>query len=290
MILVTLSQPTPSQSTVLPSVWNALVVASDDTTLAKTLEAAIRLRGPAIVACGWNELNSFSIESAGTPQLLLLGAQANTSLSDLLEQVHRYASQAPVVVCLIDYNEETLIALYDAGVADVVFPPMPPVHLAARVLEALERDTLQKQWLQRDAVLQALHQRDAATGLWSPDAWLALLTHTLQTSHAEHGVMVLPLSSNAASTETIATLGRVLLSTLRGTDAWALLEGPKAESPKKLVVLLPNTPTAQVAGVVQRVCNLLQHHHLALTPADWRTLPLTSGESTLAVLSRLSAV
>jgi DNA-binding response OmpR family regulator len=273
----------------LSSVWNALVVASDDPALAKSLEAAIRLRGPAIVACGWSDLNGLSLEASGTPQLLLLGAQSTTSLADLLEQVHRYAAKTPVVVCLPNYDEDTLIALYDAGVADVVFPPMPPVHIAARVLEALERDTLQKQWLQRDAVLQALHHRDAATGLWSPDAWLALLTHTLQSSHAEHGLMVLPLPSNAASAETIATLGRVLLSTLRGTDAWALLDGPKSESPKKLGVLLPNTPTAQVAGVVQRVCNLLQHHHLALTPVDWCTLPLASGESTLAVLSRLSA-
>ena len=102
--------------------------------------------------------------------------------------------------------------------------------------------------------------------------------------------MVLPLPTNAASAETIATLGRVLLSTLRGTDAWALLDGAKAERPKKLVVLLPNTPTAQVAGVVQRVCSLLQHHQLALTPTDWQTLPLAAGQSTLAVLSHLSAV
>ncbi|MDH4378596.1 MAG: hypothetical protein QE263_01650 [Vampirovibrionales bacterium] len=283
------ASPLPSSQTwLLPSVWNALVVASDDATLAQTLEAAIRLRGPAIVTCGWEALKRSVAEEVGSPQLLLLGPQAGTSLGEILELAHRYAAQTPVVVCLTDYNEETLIALYDAGVADVVFPPMPPVHIAARVLEALERDTLRKQWLQRDAVLQALHQRDAATGLWSPDAWLALLTHTLHSADmnsAEHGLIVLPWASQAASSEMTATVGRVLLSALRGTDAWALLDDPK-----RLVVLLPYTPNGQVQGVVERICTLLKHHQIALTPTDWHLLPLTANESTLAVLSRLSAV
>lgn len=215
---------------------NSILLISDDANLAELLKSKLiflRKDDSILVSDFDNAEQNFELSGADTVLI-----HENSSKNATLELVKRIRKNSNVAIILLinDYDEELVLACYDAGIDDFAMAGADAFELVIRTVNNIKHNSIKLKAMRNTKLLEQLHVVDDLTGLYNYNFAKQVIENVIDDNLIDFGsFMVISPSEEAKSKFSVEKMTKAIWASIRVDDVATFGRGAK------FYIFLPKT-------------------------------------------------
>lgn len=227
---------------------NSILLISDDEKFAETLKSKLIFlrKGDTVVTSSFDNAEQ-NLELTMADIVLV---HENTSKKSTIELVKRLRHNKNVCIMLLvnDYDEELVLACYDAGIDDFAMAGAGSIELVIKVVNNIKHNSIKLSAFRNLKILEQLQIIDELTGVYNYNYAQQVIENAINENLFNDGVFaVIAPSENSKSKFSIEKMAEAIKKSIRVDDVVTLGRGAK------FYLYLPNTDFNGTLVVISKI-------------------------------------
>lgn len=227
---------------------NSILLISDDEKFAETLKSKLIFlrKGDTVVTSSFDNAEQ-NLELSMADIVLV---HENTSKKSTIELVKRLRHNKNVCIMLLvnDYDEELVLACYDAGIDDFAMAGAGSIELVIKVVNNIKHNSIKLSAFRNLKILEQLQIIDELTGVYNYNYAQQVIENAINENLFNDGVFaVIAPSENSKSKFSIEKMAEAIKKSIRVDDVVTLGRGAK------FYLYLPNTDFNGTLVVISKI-------------------------------------
>lgn len=227
---------------------NSILLISDDEKFAETLKSKLIFlrKGDTVVTSSFDNAEQ-NLELTMADIVLV---HENTSKKSTIELVKRLRHNKNVCIMLLvnDYDEELVLACYDAGIDDFAMAGAGSIELVIKVVNNIKHNSIKLSAFRNLKILEQLQIIDELTGVYNYNYAQQVIENAINENLFNDGVFaVIAPSENSKSKFSIEKMAEAIKKSIRVDDVVTLGRGAK------FYLYFPNTDFNVTLVVISKI-------------------------------------
>lgn len=227
---------------------NSILLISDDEKFAETLKSKLIFlrKGDTVVTSSFDNAEQ-NLELTMADIVLV---HENTSKKSTIELVKRLRHNKNVCIMLLvnDYDEELVLACYDAGIDDFAMAGAGSIELVIKVVNNIKHNSIKLSAFRNLKILEQLQIIDELTGVYNYNYAQQVIENAINENlFNDGGFAVIAPSENSKSKFSIEKMAEAIKKSIRVDDVVTLGRGAK------FYLYLPNTDFNGTLVVISKI-------------------------------------